>query len=525
MNLSRSTIRRGLDRVLMEVPDAATTMVAVLLSFASALIFKHIARLQDDFVVQMVAIAVTLARTQRDADFVSRLISLAVMPVVAVVGMETGSLMSQYPFIGDALFVTLMYLSIWIRRFGLLATRIGTFITLPLISVLIIQVPSIPTSELHIGWIAVGTFVTSAWVLVTQIFVNLITHVERKNRAVASKRRNTGTTSKPRLLVSTRMALQMGASLGFAFAIGHTAFAKHWTFVVLTAFIVCSGARSRSDVIYKGVLRSIGAALGTIIAAEMMQSFDVQGDVAVFWMFAILGLAVWLRSINYAYWAGCITAVVSLLYSYFGESASSLLLTRLEGICAGAAIGALACWTIFPIRTTDIVRFRTAEALGIIGDFLKAMMHGSPAELLHHQMRFKITIQQLDLLAPPLEAHRRFLHRRAERPHLADTIDVLRDIFQYIQSITALENKCGDILMPPDLSHLCANLYDRIAEIRLSIAKNQASLQPSIRASEPPPAKSERDIETSSYHSDMRSAVVEIHKAVMALRDVFSTKP
>ncbi len=46
-----------------------------------------------------------------------------------------------------------------------------------------------------------------------------------------------------RLLPSTRMALQMGLALAAAFLVGHLAYPDHWTWAVLTAFIVCSGAR------------------------------------------------------------------------------------------------------------------------------------------------------------------------------------------------------------------------------------------------------------------------------------------
>ena len=48
------------------------------------------------------------------------------------------------------------------------------------------------------------------------------------------------------------MALQMGVALSAAFAIGLLFFPQHWGWSVLTAFIVCSGARGRGDAAYKG---------------------------------------------------------------------------------------------------------------------------------------------------------------------------------------------------------------------------------------------------------------------------------
>ena len=41
-------------------------------------------------------------------------------------------------------------------------------------------------------------------------------------------------------------------------------FGSHWIWVVLTAYIVCSGNRGRGDVVHKSAIRVIGAACGTL---------------------------------------------------------------------------------------------------------------------------------------------------------------------------------------------------------------------------------------------------------------------
>src|SRR4029079_1497841 len=129
---------------------------------------------------------------------------------------------------------------------------------------------------------------------------------------------------------STRMACQMAVELAAAFAIGHRAYHEHWPWAVLTAFIVCSGARGRADVLYKGILRGLGAAAGTVIATSIADAFPPNDRWSVVLIFTVLGLAGWLREISYVWWAGSVTAALSLLYGYFGQSASSLLQTRLE---------------------------------------------------------------------------------------------------------------------------------------------------------------------------------------------------
>ena len=84
----------------------------------------------------------------------------------------------------------------------------------------------------------------------------------------------------------------------------------------------------------------------------------------------VLGVATWLRQISYVYWAVCVTARISLLYSWFGVPADGLLRTRLEGIAVGAVIGIAASWLILPVRTSAVLRRRCGEALAALSDVI-----------------------------------------------------------------------------------------------------------------------------------------------------------
>ena len=204
------------------------------------------------------------------------------------------------------------------------------------------------------------------------------------------------------------MALQMATALAAAFAIGRTIWPGHWAWVVLTAFIVCSGARGRGDVVLKGALRGAGAAAGTAVATAVAGTFGPHADASVVVMFAAVAVATWLREFSYAWWAACVTAVLSLLYGWFGQAPGGLLETRLEGIAVGAALGIAASWLILPVRTSDVARRRAADALAALSGVLTADWR-DPAALGHRQAAFQHTVISLGQIAPPLRAQRLLL--------------------------------------------------------------------------------------------------------------------
>ena len=88
------------------------------------------------------------------------------------------------------------------------------------------------------------------------------------------------------------------------------------------------------------------------------------------------GIATWLQAGDYAYWAVAVTAVMALLYGYYGgERSAGLLLTRLEGIAVGGAIAVVAASVIVPVRSTDVLRRRVADNLAALTGYLTAAGH------------------------------------------------------------------------------------------------------------------------------------------------------
>ncbi|MFB4301945.1 FUSC family protein [Actinomadura sp. NTSP31] len=397
---------------------AATTMVAVLAAFGSTLLLEHAAHLHIDSVMQAVVLSVTLSRAHRGAPLPDRLTGFVVMPAVALLSVGLGTLMRDDAFAGDAAFAALVTSGVWIRRFGPRFTKAGTLMMLPAIALLVIPhgAPGAPST--HLMWAPAVAFIAYFWVTAVQLAV------ERPWRAGHSKAPPPAPAQGKRMRASTRMAAQMGVALCTAFAVGHWLFPDHWSWVVLTAFIVCNGARGRGDALHKGLLRALGAAGGTVLAALASGVFAPRDPHAVVLIFAVLGAAAWLRQWSYAYWAGGVTAALSLLYGYFGQSAVPLLQTRLEAILAGAVIGAGAAWSVLPFRTRDVLRRQASESLAALTDVLKDEPHA--------RARFEDAVTELDTVYGPLRLHR-FVTRT--RPHHADVVDVLRETVPHVRAL------------------------------------------------------------------------------------------
>jgi uncharacterized membrane protein YccC len=215
-----------------------------------------------------------------------------------------------------------------------------------------------PSQDNRELWAAVVAGIALASVALTRIAAERAGWIEPAPEPVAMPRRK-----QKRMPASTKMAAQMAVALGAAFAVGRWLYPNHWTWVVLTAFIVGSGNQGRGDVVYKSGQRIAGAAAGTIVATLLAGAFEPGDWRSVAVIFAVLTVATYLRSISYAYWAAGVTSVLSLLYGYFGETGTDLLPTRLAAIGIGAVLAIAAAWLVLPIRTSDVVRLRRDEAL------------------------------------------------------------------------------------------------------------------------------------------------------------------
>ncbi|MFJ8432420.1 FUSC family protein [Kitasatospora sp. NPDC094019] len=462
----------------------AVTTAAMLAAYGSALLIEHFAQLRVDVVVQAVVLAATAARVQLTSDRYDRLLGLAVLPAAAAGAAEIGRLMTLHPNAADALFTLGTALAVGVRRFGPRAARAGGMLVLPLVALLVMPPDTGPVpGHDHTLWVALIAVVSGAWVALFQAAAVRTGLVPAPVRAPAPESAPPPEQPEPepaarrRPGVHTRTALQTAGAVGGAFLAGRAVWPDHWAWVVLTAFIVCSGARGRGDVLFKGLQRAVGAAAGTVVATAVAGAFGPHEDAAVVLIFAVLAVATWLRELSYAYWAACVTAVLSLLYGWFGQSSDDLLRTRLAAIGLGAAVGIAASWLILPLRTRDVLRRRTADALAALTELLGVAGTDRPA--LHRgRARFAYGAAQLELLARPLRAERR-AGRSARRltgrgspaggPYRADVVD----------AVAACEAPLG-VLVDGAVADPALWSDPRVARLNRAVAANSAAVRRAI---------------------------------------------
>ncbi|MER6735472.1 FUSC family protein [Streptomyces puniciscabiei] len=338
-------------KLLRNAYESLLTMTAVLLCWGAALWLEGAARLHTDVLVLAVALSLTLSSTQRTAPTRRRLAALVLLPVTAAGAQFLGRLLMHHYALGAAVYTAGISLCIWIRRYGPAASRAGTLMTLPFVALLVVPGPALPPAAesglVSWCWSAVIGVLACACVWLVQALGDRYGpwRPDPAPPAPSAPRRVSSLRPRP----STRMAVQMALAVAAAFWLGRFLFDGHWPWAVLTVYVAASGNRGRRDVLRKGVERFAGASVGTLLATGVAAA-GITGRASVAVMFAILALALWLRPLNYAYWAAGMTTALSLLLGYFGQDAASLLPTRLTAIAVGAALSIAVAWWFLPVK-------------------------------------------------------------------------------------------------------------------------------------------------------------------------------
>jgi len=408
--------------VIRALRSAVVAIAAVLASFGAMYVICVRLDVNPSPAILAAALTVGLMRRPERLDSRSLLVKLLALPLVALAAGLVGFTFRTAPFLGATIFSCVIALSIVLRGYGERAKVIGRTIALPLMAILVVP---LRIDDSHGGlipallMIAAGAIAfastTAVWWLAERAGIEKARQAPRDARTRRAPRAG-------ELPVTTRMALQMLVALGLAFAIGMLLIPAHWSWMVLTAFIVCSGAVGRGDAIYKGLSRLAGAIGGTLVAAIVAYAqFPNPGAYAAL-VFFVLFVGIFLRQINYAYWAACATLIFALLQGWEGTSVGPLLAIRVLCIAIGALCAVAATWFIYPIRTEAVVRRRVADALTA----LREVIAGHPDDPEHPERLAALDGHAAELrrIAPPVRLHRAVFGAKDSGEHPATWIDL-----------------------------------------------------------------------------------------------------
>jgi len=295
----------------------------------------------------------------------------------------------------------------------------------------------------------------------------------------------------------------MTLSLALAFVIGRTVFAPHWIWIVVTAFIVNSGNRGRGDVVHKCLLRIGGASFGTIVATLVAGLLPPRDNTAIVIILIALVVGGWLRTISYAYWAACVTSVLSLLQGYFGEGHVGLLGERLLQIVLGGALAVAIAWFVLPVKSSQVLARRIADSLAALTDALHAAQQ-APEEFAAQAERFSGSLVLLEQVAPSVTAHRR-LHqlRGLDGRHRADAVDALRECAEPMSVLAELAKQNPETFAEPEVAGLLKAVLGNIVGARRFLGGREGA-----RYREPADVASDEQVVTALYEIDDAARVV-----------------
>lgn len=403
-------------RIARSLAAAVVTMLATLATLACALAIAP----EPGPAVLAVVLCLSFSRSHLDHDLRGRLEAAVALPLVGLVAVGVGGLLHHMPWVGAAVFVAGIFVSIWLRRFGLMAKRAGSLIALPFI--VILTTPHVPAQ--HVGHLMailmpiIVALLALAWVTAFQAVARRLGMLPPIRNAAAAAVVAPPQEGSLRPSASTRMAIQMAVALAASFLVGYLFFPERWAWIVLTAFIVNSGNRGRLDVAYKSVLRVAGAGAGTIVALTLSIHVGNHDATTAVLILSAVFLGLWLRPLSYAWWALFITIALALLQGFSGATAQTILWPRLEEIIIGAIIGVASAWVVYPVRSTAVLRRRIADALAALSEAL------DPASEEHRSDAFIAALDQVEQVAPAFRASR-LLTYRLRKVHPADWIDAL----------------------------------------------------------------------------------------------------
>jgi len=162
-----------------------------------------------------------------------------------------------------------------------------------------------------------------------------------------------------------RQAVQASAAAAVSAGLGALLSSQRWSWAVMTAFIVTTGAASREEGVIKGLQRLVGTIGGFGAGMGLGYLFGDNQPLNLGALLVCIFLAYYASQQAYGLMSFFITAMLALLFGYSDSFKPELMILRLEETAVGAISGVFALLVILPIRQNK--RFEEAAAVFVEG--------------------------------------------------------------------------------------------------------------------------------------------------------------
>ena len=218
----------------------------------------------------------------------------------------------------------------------------------------------------------------------------------------------------PRLLLTTRQALQIALAGALSIGLGDALSGQRWYWAVLACFLAFTGTATAAETVRKALQRTAGTVVGVVVALVLVPSLGHSTTTSLVVILVAIFVGFYLFRVSYTCLAFAITILIAELYELLGTYSDGLLALRVGETALGAIIGGVVAVSFLPTSAASAeqaARARLAEELRAATIDVAAVLHGGPGSPgsdgepvdLHARARsLDAAVHQLALIGVPL---------------------------------------------------------------------------------------------------------------------------
>ncbi|MEU2600514.1 FUSC family protein [Streptomyces hirsutus] len=211
-------------------------------------------------------------------------------------------------------------------------------------------------------------------------------------------------TGHPRLIFTTRQAIQAAVATGLALLAGAALSPTRQYWAAIAAFVVFGGTDTSGHAIVKGLQRIAGTLLGAVIGFAIALLTGAAPAVVLPLVAVCVFAAMYTAPISYAQMVFWMTMLIALLYEFLGKLNTLAIELRVAETILGAVIALATATFLLPTRTREKFTTDLLALLHTIGDITRTALTGTPDRhaLQHQTNTMNQNLRRLYRTATPL---------------------------------------------------------------------------------------------------------------------------